>query len=96
MQVHNLHCLGPGLSHFFHQQPNLDNLAGAHGVGLFAGGALVEGDRGVECAPLKRQAGPRQIHQHAAHGASRDRVEMFAASNLPTALVKMAEPDFVD
>jgi hypothetical protein len=96
MHVDNLHGLGPGFSHFFHQQPDLDNLAGARGVGLLVGDALIEGDWGVERAALKRQPGPGKIHQHPAHGAPGDSVEMFAASDMPSAFVYVPEPYFVN
>jgi hypothetical protein len=96
MHVDNLHGLGPGFSHLFHQQPDLDNLAGARGVGWFVGGALIEGNRYVERAAFKRQARPGKIHQYTAHGAPGDGVEMVAAPDVPAAFVHMPEPDFVD
>jgi hypothetical protein len=96
VHVDDLHGLGTRLSHLFHQQSDFDDLAGAGGIGLFIGGALIEKNEGREGAAFEREARPRKIHQHAAHGASGDGIEMLTAPDVPAAFVHVAEPDFVD
>ena len=94
MQIDDPQSLRLSMPEFLHQQPDFDNLLGALGIHRFI--RLVDRGCGFPSSALECQPVPSEIHQNPSHGAAREGIKMLPASDMPAALVDVAQPNFVN